>query len=270
MVSQENHHYVPVLSLIGTTCHFSIFDWGGAIHLAGFNIHDDPLSLLHILIGMTYAPDYCLGYDPTIQYITPEDQNPFLIATTPPTPTSFLGTAESDQAKHSQPSTLTHLLRQRPIAKQSEVTQTITRNTQSSKSLKSTSIIKSSFPSFLGGNLVDFQLSAADRPEGSIHKITVNNTKYEIKGSVFHSIMIYGRAMQCWYVTLNGEVFLIKDSWVLVTRVPSEVDILLIAQDAGVKGIPKLVDWEDVLVQGELDCCNNNCGLHVSAIDQVH
>ena len=82
--------------------------------------------------------------------------------------------------------------------------------------------------------------------------------------------MIIGRVTQCWFATCNGKVYFIKDSWPLVTLVPNEVDLFLIAQAVGVRNIPELLDWEDVLVNDQLDSCDNNRGLHVKALDRIH
>lgn len=64
--SQDDRHYVPGITLFGNIVHLYVYDRGGLIITEGINIHKRPRTFIHLLLGLTYASDTCLGFDPNI------------------------------------------------------------------------------------------------------------------------------------------------------------------------------------------------------------
>ena len=63
---------------------------------------------------------------------------------------------------------------------------------------------------------------------------------------------------------------MIKDSWAIAHRTPSEVYFLQEAAAALVQGIPDLVDYKDVIIDGVVDLTDLNRGQFIGLHTQVH
>ena len=88
-------------------------------------------------------------------------------------------------------------------------------------------------------------------------KPTINhrNKTYNIVQSVWKSYAIRGRGTQCFIVELNGRYFVIKDVHVARQRRPTEVYFYRKAAAANVRHMPKLLEWENVFIDGVKDAC---------------
>ena len=100
--------------------------------------------------------------------------------------------------------------------------------------------------------------------------IMVKGEEYKIKTVLHKSLMIAGRATTVYYVTKDGEDYVIKDYWVLISCGVSEVKFLEIFQGPGVQGLPELHAWEDIKVLRRSDTCNNNRGAYEGLLDRCH
>ena len=63
--------------------------------------------------------------------------------------------------------------------------------------------------------------------------------------------------MTVYYVTANGEDMILKMHWPIALRKPSEIYFLTLLKMLGIKGVLELVEWEDAMVNGKVDCTNN-------------
>ena len=79
-----------------------------------------------------------------------------------------------------------------------------------------------------------------------------------------------GKTTKCFLCKYKGKKYVIKDSWVIATRTPTEIFFLNEAAAAGVKNIPKLVDHEDVEIEGIIDSTEINRGRFVNLSCRVH
>jgi hypothetical protein len=66
LYAQDGRHAVPCIRILGTHIYFDIFDRGGSITTAGFDIHDHPKIFLRILLGLATGSRLRLGFDSTI------------------------------------------------------------------------------------------------------------------------------------------------------------------------------------------------------------
>lgn len=87
--------------------------------------------------------------------------------------------------------------------------------------------------------------------EGDKCYIQVQNISYKIVKTLFISNVICGRGTACWRIRHDGKEYAIKDMWVDVSRAQSEVNIL--QKVADVKGVPKVLAAEDIIVEGHTD-----------------
>ena len=116
---------------------------------------------------------------------------------------------------------------------------------------------------FLGLTFADdvylgYNPTIVKHPDGP-KTITVGNKVYTILSTVWRQSMILGRATTCWLVMHQGRKYLIKASWVPEVQTPNELYFL--CEAAGIEGVPKLVDWEDVVVLRRQDTTDNNRGV---------
>lgn len=61
--AQDNRHFVPALSLYRRQFRLTVFDRSGVVHSPDFNINDDQLILLHILVALMFGEEELIGYD---------------------------------------------------------------------------------------------------------------------------------------------------------------------------------------------------------------
>ena len=65
-VHQDDRQFVIVLVLTGDLMRISVMDSGGVVHSDPINIVEEPRLFLHVILGLSFADDVYLGYDPTI------------------------------------------------------------------------------------------------------------------------------------------------------------------------------------------------------------
>ena len=101
--------------------------------------------------------------------------------------------------------------------------------------------------------------------------IFVKGKQYTVTEEIFRNPMIEGRATACYFVERDGRTYALKDAWIIKDRHHSEVFFLQLAKEKGItSGIPQLEDWEDVLIGGIIDSCENNRGKWADFPDCVH
>ena len=70
LYAQDGRHSVPCVRILGPSVYLTIFDRGGSLSTAAFNIHRHPEVFLRILIGVSARPLSTLGFDTSIQWRT--------------------------------------------------------------------------------------------------------------------------------------------------------------------------------------------------------
>ena len=68
---------------------------------------------------------------------------------------------------------------------------------------------------------------------------------------IFYNFLIHGRGTSGWHVHIKKKDYVIKDSWVHVSRVNHEMDIL--EKIKGLKGVPHLITAWTVKIRGVSD-----------------
>lgn len=66
LYAQDGRHAVPCIRMLGTHIYFDIFDRGGSVSTAGFDIHDRPEVFIRILLGLATGSRLRLGFDSSI------------------------------------------------------------------------------------------------------------------------------------------------------------------------------------------------------------
>ena len=72
--------------------------------------------------------------------------------------------------------------------------------------------------------------------------VDINRTRYAVEEVIHVESVIRGRATVCLKVKFDEQTYVVKNSWVDVTRKPKEPDIMAILE--GVRGVPTLVSHE--------------------------
>jgi hypothetical protein len=93
-------------------------------------------------------------------------------------------------------------------------------------------------------------------PDARVCKIYVNNDEYRVVKKIYASQFLIGRGTVVWIVIKNdGPCCILKDSWIQVERVESEIALLKKLNVDPVLGnrVPHLIDGEDVIVNGICD-----------------
>ena len=111
-------------------------------------------------------------------------------------------------------------------------------------------------PVFLGG---DPTVTISQEVQGKTLSITVNRKEYQVLDQFWRGAMISGRGTKCFLVTREGRLYVIKDTWVVVLRTPSEIFFLQEAEAAGVEGVARIVDWQDVTIDNVVGSTDLNC-----------
>ena len=70
LYAQDGRHLAPCIRILGSSIYLTIFDRGGSLSTAGFDIHSHPEVFLRILIGVSAAPLSTLGFDASIKWRT--------------------------------------------------------------------------------------------------------------------------------------------------------------------------------------------------------
>ena len=68
----------------------------------------------------------------------------------------------------------------------------------------------------------------------------------------------------------EDKIYIIKDTWVILLRTPSEIYFLQEAEAAGVEGVPRVYDWEDVVIDKVIDSTDCNHGQFAALSGRVH
>ena len=102
-------------------------------------------------------------------------------------------------------------------------------------------------------------------------RVSPNGPEYEIIGVAWKNLMLQGRATVCWYVRREGEIHVVKSSWGVTLREPSEEWFLKKANECGVQGVPEVLEMGDIYVDGKLDSTDSNCGYYgTRTVDRTH
>lgn len=67
LYAQDGRHSAPCIHILGSHIYFTIFDRGGSISTAGFDIHAHPRTFLRILLGISTGSRARLGFDATVR-----------------------------------------------------------------------------------------------------------------------------------------------------------------------------------------------------------
>jgi hypothetical protein len=97
---------------------------------------------------------------------------------------------------------------------------------------------------------IDPTMIRSSNGSGAVEKIRVKGVDYMVKECIFSSETVRGRATRCWRVEKDGKQYVLKDSWCLRSR---KAEPIVLTKVAGVEGVPRLVDWEDITCHGEID-----------------
>ena len=100
--------------------------------------------------------------------------------------------------------------------------------------------------------------------------LMLRGEKYSVKKTIYRAPMLNGRATKILQCTYKGRVVVVKDAWIYTHRSLTEVYFLLEARAAGVRGIPRILTWEDVMVDGRYDSTDNNRGRFTGLPDRTH
>ena len=84
-----------------------------------------------------------------------------------------------------------------------------------------------------------------------LQKIRVASFTCDIVKCIFYNFLIHGRGTSGWHVHIKKNDYVIKDSWVHVSRVNREMDILKKIKD--LKGVPHLITAWTVEIRGLSD-----------------
>ena len=114
---------------------------------------------------------------------------------------------------------------------------------------------------------LDTTIVKDDEGEGTIE---VKGYLYELKNVVWRGDMIRGRGTACFFVRRQLRPYIVKDSWIIRGRAPTETYFLRKAMAKGVKGIPTLLASMTVRIDGNPDICSYNRGVHAELQDRVH
>ena len=110
------------------------------------------------------------------------------------------------------------------------------------------------------GSLSDIGLDASMICDGAGHvtSIVVNNKEFTVFRRIYALQALVGRGTKVWVVIRDGQYYILKDSWVQLGRVESEVDFLQrMAKYPELAGcIPRLIEGEDLRIRGEVDSTN--------------
>ena len=111
-------------------------------------------------------------------------------------------------------------------------------------------------------------------PDGRAAAITVDNRRFDVVDRIHALESLLGRGTQVWVVKENGSQFILKDSWVLVERVESEVNFLQMMTSHGElkDRVPLFVCGGDIQIAGVQDCTNRCRGDQIGRPDcnRVH
>ena len=90
---------------------------------------------------------------------------------------------------------------------------------------------------------------------GRVKAIFVNGHQYEVVYLIYSLQSMTGRGTFIWLVVRESKWYILKDSWIQVSRVGSEIEFLeKLKDDKGLEGhIPHIVEGEDVCVGGSVD-----------------
>ena len=83
--------------------------------------------------------------------------------------------------------------------------------------------------------------------------ISCSGRKFIIVETVFVNSTICGRETICYHTQVDGEDYVIKDSWPSISQTTPESEFLKKVEKAGIVGVPRLTGSEDLVVDGVID-----------------
>ena len=72
LYAQDGQHATPCIRILGSEIFLTVFDCGGSVSTCSYDINRCPREFLHILIGITSAPNNILGFDISINWFPME------------------------------------------------------------------------------------------------------------------------------------------------------------------------------------------------------
>lgn len=91
------------------------------------------------------------------------------------------------------------------------------------------------------------------RQDGHVTDVYVVGNRYQVVCTLFTSQVLRGRGTVCWLAKKDGQVVVIKDTWVDKDRQWEEASFLEECKGKGIDGVPTVIDKEDVLIDGKPD-----------------
>jgi hypothetical protein len=91
--------------------------------------------------------------------------------------------------------------------------------------------------------------------DGRVKAIYVNGHRYEVVYLIYSLQSMIGRGTTIWLVIRDNKHYILKDSWIQISRVGSEIKFLeMLKDDVMLHGhVPHIVEGEDVSIDGSLD-----------------
>ena len=77
--------------------------------------------------------------------------------------------------------------------------------------------------------------------------ISCGGHEFVIIATVFANSTICGRGTVCYHTQVDGEDYVIKDSWPNISWTTPESEFLKKAEKAGIVGVPRLTGSEDLM-----------------------
>ena len=95
--------------------------------------------------------------------------------------------------------------------------------------------------------------------EQNVWHIRMKEKDYKFVKQVWSSDMIQGHGTWCWIVECDGKRFVMKDSWILASRSPTEVEFFEHTNKLEIKHLARMVYYENVEVrEGVLDTTDSH------------
>jgi hypothetical protein len=106
-------------------------------------------------------------------------------------------------------------------------------------------------------------------PEGKITSIFVSGQEFTVLKCIYVLQALVGHGMKIWMVERDKKQYILKDSWVQVGRVESEIDFLQkLARYPQLAGhVPTLLVGEDLMISGQLDS-TKHYHLHIGQLNR--
>ena len=103
---------------------------------------------------------------------------------------------------------------------------------------------------FGSDELIGYDQSMYQGPDGSIKTITVRQNEYTVIETIFSSETMRGHTTRCWRVWREQKDYVLKDSWCHHNQ---KSEAVILRKLADVEGVPHLIDLDDVRAHGQIN-----------------